>query len=175
MGKRIALSVLIVGMLVLGIVGSCLAGIEPSPFQPEINKLHSIELNVAAINKRLVTLHESGTLTEGTTNYLQAMANQMTGLKTRLEEVLDVLTPSLASPFIGRDEAVFALESIGGDSKEVYNNVRDIATSWGIGPSPFRELLFDDVSTIITRINIPIISLDRPALEIPSFEPQIPQ
>ena len=52
MGKRIALSVLVVGMLVLGIAGACLAGVEPSPFQPEINKLHSIELNLAAINKR---------------------------------------------------------------------------------------------------------------------------
>ena len=62
MKKRILLSAVVTGILVLGIVGVCLAGIEPVPWEPEINKLHSIELNIAAIQKRLVKLDEFETL-----------------------------------------------------------------------------------------------------------------
>lgn len=50
MKKRILLSTVVAGLLVLGIAGGS-AGVEPSPWQPEVNKLHSIELNIAAIEK----------------------------------------------------------------------------------------------------------------------------
>ncbi len=115
------------------------AGVEPSPFQPEINKLHSIELNVAAINKRLAKFNESDPLPEGLVNYLNAMANQMDNLKTRLEEVLFVLpSPSLANPYDGQDEVVFALDGIRGDSGGINLVIDKITSRMGIGPSPFK-------------------------------------
>jgi hypothetical protein len=141
-------------MLFLGTVGACLAGVEPSPFEPEINKLHSIELSIAAMKKRLAKLNEFDTLPKGATEYLNAMANQMQGLKARLEEVLLVVPlPSFDAPFIGQDEVIFALDSIRIDSKEAFDTVENIVSRLGVGPSPFLPL-FNNVSRgIIIGIN----------------------
>lgn len=168
MGKRVFWSVVVAGMLLLGIVGVCLAGVEPSPFEPEINKLHSIELNIAAINKRLAKLNEFDTLPEGATEYLNAMANQMQGLKARLEEVLLVVPlPSFDAPFIGQDEVVFALDSIRGDSSEGYAIIENIVRRMGVGPSPFLPL-FNDVSRrIIIGINDHLRTVVIPPLTPP--------
>ena len=154
MCKRIFLSVIIGGLLLLGTMGVCLAGIDPSPFQPEINKLHSIELQVAAINKRLAKVNEIATLPPGTTNYLNAMADQMLGVKTKLEDVLSVLPrPSVNGSYIGEDEAIFALGSIGADTKDTYTILENIVSRMGVDPCPFLPV-FNDVSrTIITKIN----------------------
>ncbi len=115
------------------------AGVEPSPFLPEINKLHSIELNIAAINKRLAKIDESDTLPDGLANYLDAMANQMNILHARLQEVLLVLpSPSLNSPYDGQDEVVFSLDGIRGDSGGINLIVDRISARLGVGPSPFK-------------------------------------
>lgn len=171
MEKRILLSVVIVGMLVLGIVGACLAGVEPSPFISEINKLHSIELQVAAINKRMAKLNEFETLPGGATEYLNAMANQMHGLKAKLDEVLLVL-PSLSDvPYIGRDEVVFALDSIRIDSKGTFDIVEDIVSRMGIEPSPFLPL-FNEVSRdIIIGINDHLLPVLNPIEPPPLLPP----
>jgi hypothetical protein len=163
---------IVAGLLLWGVTGTVFAGVEPSPFQPEINKLHSIELQVAAINKRVAKLTEFKTLPEGATNYLSAMANQMQGLKLRLEEVLLVVPqPSLVEPYIGQEEVVFALDSIRIDSKGAYDIVKEIASShWGVEPSPFLPL-FNDVSIgIIHGINIhllPVLDPILPPLPLP--------
>ena len=153
MGKRVFLSVVVAGMSFLS-VGVCFAGVELFPFEPEINKLHSIELTLSAINKGLAKLNELDTLPEGATEYLDAMANQMQGLKARLEEILFVVPlPSFDAPFIGQDEVVFALDSIRSDSSEGYAIIENIVSRMGVGPSPFLPL-FNDVSRkIIIGIN----------------------
>ncbi len=168
MSKKMFLSAFMVGMLVFGIVGACLGGVEPSPFEPEINQLHSIELQVAAINKRVAKLDESDTLPEGATNYLDAMANQMQGLTVRLEEVLTVLrAPTEGGTYIGQDEVVFALDSIRLDSKTVYDIVGKIAWRMGVEPSPFLPL-FNDVSRrIIIGINDHFSLIGLPSLPPP--------
>ena len=167
MGKRVSLSVAVSMMLLLG-VGVCFAGVEPSPFEPEIKKLHSIELNIAAINKLLAKLNEVETLPEGAIEYLNAMANQMQGLKARLEEVLLVVPlPSFDAPFIGQDDVVFALDSIRSDAKEAFDMVEDIVSRMGVGPSPFLPL-FNDVSRrIIIGINDHLQSVVIPPLTPP--------
>jgi hypothetical protein len=170
MGKRIFLSVVVAGMLLLDIVGSCFASVESSPFETEISKLLSIELNMNAINKRLAKLNELDTLPDGSTEYLNAMANQMQGLKATLEEVLLVVPlPSFDAPFIGQEEVVFALDSIRMDSKEAFDIVEDIVSRMDVGPPPFLSL-FNDVSRrIIIGINdhlrtavIPPLAAPRP-------------
>ncbi len=147
-----------------------IAGIEPSPFEAEINKLHSIELQVAAINKRLAKVNEFETLPAGATEYLNAMANQMQGLKAKLEEVLVVLpAPSRVSPYIGQDEAVFALDSIRVDSKDGFFIIEDIVSRMGIDPVPFLPLFRDVSIRIIGGINLHIL----PVLP-PLSPPQLP-
>ena len=159
MKKRLLSSSLVAVILVLGVVGVCMAGVEPSPFEPEINKLHSIELQVAAINKRLAKIDDSETLPEGVSNYLSAMTNQTQLLKTRLEEVLLVLPPPSSLPggaYIGQDEAVFALDSIRVDSKGSFDLMDKITSRMGVEPSPFLPLFRDITIGIIGGINIHI-------------------
>ncbi len=153
MRKGVSLLVVVAGMLLPG-VGVCLADVEASSFEPEINKLISIELNIVAVNKGLAKLNEFDTLSEEAIEYLNAMANQMQGLKARLEELLLVIPlPSYDAPFIGQNEVVFALDSIRGDSLEGYRIIENIVSRMGDGPSPFLPL-FNDVSRrIIIGIN----------------------
>ena len=171
MRTKVLLSVAVGGLLILGLAAACLAGVEPSPFISEINKLHSIELNVAAINKRLAKVDEAETLPEGTTNYLNAMANQMQGLQTRLEEVLVVLpSPILGGAYVGQDEVVFALDSIRVDSKGAFDIVERIVSRMGIEPSPWLPLFRDISIRIIEGINIHILPI-LPPLPPPQLPP----
>jgi hypothetical protein len=131
--------VLAVCVLFFGSAHVVSAGVEPSPFQPELNKLHSIELNVAAINKRLANLRDSEILPDGAQGYLEAMANQMDVLDSRLAEVLQVLpSPSLTNPYDGQVEVLFALDGIQVDSKDFNILVDKITSRMGVEPSPFK-------------------------------------
>ena len=169
MNTRSLLSVVATGLLLLGMSGIVSAGVEPSPFEPEINKLHSIELQVAAINKRLAKVDEYQVIPEGTTNYLTAMANQMQGVQARLDEVLLMLPlPSTGSTYIGQEEAVFALDSIRVDSKDSYIILGRIVSRMGVEPSPFLPV-FNNVSIkIIDDINIHLLPV-LPILEPPQI------
>ena len=167
MGKRVLLSVVIAGMLFLG-AGVCLADVEPFSFEPEINKLLSIELDIAAINKGLAKLNEFYLSPEEATEYLNAMASQMQGLKARLEEVLLVVPlPSYDAPFIGQNEVVFALDSIRSDSSEGYGVIENIVSRMGFGSSQFLPL-FNNVSRrIIIGINDHLQTVVIPPLTPP--------
>lgn len=130
---------LIVAVISVFVYGFAMAGVEPSPFQPEINQLHSIELGIAAINQRMDHLKAMPDLPAGSENYLNAMANQLDILNARLADVLTVMpSPSLANPYEGQDEVLFALDAIQVYSGE-YNLVVDNITSrMGVEPSPFK-------------------------------------
>lgn len=173
MSKRNVMSFFVGGLLVLLAAGTSFAGIDPSPFEPEINKLHSIELQMAAINKRVAKLNDSEILPEGSSNYLNAMANQMQGLKVKLDEVLLVLPlPSSGTAYIGQEEAVFSLDSIRIDSGATYNLVENIVSRMGIEPAPFLPL-FNDVSIrIITGINVHLLPV-LPPIDPPLILPQL--
>jgi len=174
MDKRTFLSIIVGGLVVFYAAGACFAGVEPSPFEPEINKLHSIELQLAAINKRVAKLNELETLPEGSTNYLIAMANQTQGLKVRLEEVLLKLPfPTLGGTYIGQDEAVFSLDSIRIDSKATYALIERIVSRMGVGPSPFLPLFNDASVRIIVGINDHLLPILDP-IEPPPILPKLP-
>jgi len=175
MGKRIFVSVIVGGLLLLGTMGACLAGIEPSPFQPEINKLHSIELQIAAINKRLAKVNEFAILPAGTTQYLDAMANQMQGVKAKMEEVLLVLpAPSPTNGYVGQDEVVLSLDSIRVDSRAGFFIIEDIVSRMGIGPSPFLPLFRDVSISLIRGINLHILPIMPPLEFDPPILPPLP-
>lgn len=174
MDKRILLSMIVGALLVFSVAGACFAGVEPSPFEPEINKLHSIELQLAAINKRVSKLNELDTLPEGSTNYLSAMANQTQGLKVRLEEVLLMLPlPTPGGTYIGQDEVVFSLDSIRIDSKATYSLIERIVSRMGVEPSPFLPLFNDASIRIIVGINDHLLPILDP-VEPPPILPTLP-
>jgi hypothetical protein len=127
------------------------AGVEPSPFQPEINQLHSVELNIATIDKRIGKLMDSPASPEGAAGQLEAMANKLGDLDTRLADVLNVL-PSSITPYDGRDEVLSALEGIRSDA----DSILDFAIRMGIEPSPWQPAALsvkNNAQTIINRID----------------------
>lgn len=146
-----------------------------SDLQWEMSRLHAIELNLVAINKRIIQLNEFKTLPKGATNSLKAMADQLQGLQAKLEEIVAVLPPpSRDFPYIGQDEAVFILDSIRLRSKNVYDIVENIAKPWGVEPSPFLPLFHNILSTgIIEGINIHLLPVLDPIL--PPLLPPFPQ
>ena len=148
MKKRILLSVVVAGLFTFSMTGAVFAGIEPSPWEPEINKLHSIELNIAAIQKRLVKLNEFETLPEGTVNYLNAMINKLGVLDTRLADTLYLLPSSSQLDTETKEEVLFALDAISTDASSI-SSIIDIFERMGVEPTPWREIL----SSINTRIS----------------------
>jgi hypothetical protein len=154
MKKIICLTVAVISVFVYGFA---MAGVEPSPFQPEINQLHSIELGIAAINERMDHLHAMPNMPAGSENYLNAMAKQLDILNARLADVLIVLpSPSLISPYEGQDEVLFSLDAIHVYSGE-YNLVIDEITSrMGVEPSPFK-IGSENIINIIDIHFLPIL------------------
>ena len=149
MEKKILLSTVVAGILALGIVGVCLAGIEPVPWEPEINKLHSIELNIAAIEKRLVKLDELEALPEGTVNYLNAMENKLGVLDTRLADTLYLLPPYNELDMETQEEVYLALDAIRSDASGMEVIFSRIAERMGVDPVPWRPVL----ASIVGRID----------------------
>jgi hypothetical protein len=146
MGKRIFLSVVVAGMLVIGLVGVCLAGIEPVPWQPELNELHSIGLSMAIIQKGLDNLVISPSLPRGTKSALLAIRYELYLLDTQLADVLEELLP-----YNGRDVrgVFFALEGIRMDALGMEDPFDYILWRMGVEPTPWKSIL----NSIILRID----------------------
>ena len=150
----ILLIVLAVSLLLLNNFQTVSAGVEPTPFQPEINKLHSIELNVATIDKRIGKLPDSNASMEGITNHLEEMAKKLGDLDTRLTDVLMVLPmPMYDNPYEGQDDVLSSLDGIKSDASSIY----DVAEPMGVEPTPFRDAAIavkNNAQTIINRVNV---------------------
>jgi hypothetical protein len=153
MDRKILSLVVVAGLLLWAVTGTVFAGIEPVPWLPEINKLHSIELNIAAIQKRLGKLDGNESLPEGTVNYLNAMINQLGALDTRLADTLSLLDP-FSQLDTAQEEVFLALDSISTDASPMTDIFSRIAERMGIEPSPWEpspwELILD---SIIRRID----------------------
>jgi len=139
MEKKIGFAIMLMMVMVLGSFGRAAAGVDPQPFRAEINKLHSIELTVAAINKRLAMLDGLATLPEGLENHLRATARQMDVVSARMAETLAALpVPSPASPYRGQDEVVLSLDGIKLDVGRISDIINRIAARMGVDPTPFK-------------------------------------
>ena len=163
MKRSVFVVAILLAFVLVGFMGKASAGIEPSPFEPELNKLHSIELNVAAINKRLEKLDTAEALPQGVGNYLQALTNQMDGLKVRLQEVMGVLPErALSNPYIGEDDVIMSLKSIGLDSRGAFDLLENIVSRMGVGPSPFLPVFTNISADIIEGITFHILPVLNP-------------
>ena len=151
MERKLLSLVVVAGLLLWGVTGTVFAGVEPSPFQPEINKLHSIELNQAAIHKRLDKLQSPAPLPNGTANYLDATVNQLGVLDTRLADVLYALP---TNPDPGLDEVILSLDGIRTDASGSMDLFEAIYSRLGVEPSPFREVLGSIISRATGYINL---------------------
>ena len=130
--------------------GGGVAGVEPSPWEPEINKLHSIELNIAVIEKRLVKLDVDETLPPGTVNRLNAMENKLGVLDTRLADTLYLLPPFSQLDTGTQEEIFLSVDAIRTDASGMGDIFSRIVERMGIEPSPWEPVL----SSIIGRINV---------------------
>ena len=168
MEKKIGFACLFACALLFASSRPASAGVEPSPFQPEINKLHSIELHISAINNRLAKFSNAEVLPDGSQNYLDAMALQMDSLSVRLSETLAALpAPSLQLPYTGQDEVLFSLDAIREESGGMNQIIDSIASRMGIEPSPFKIGSLQLISDIDVHL-IPVLPpLDPPELTVP--------
>jgi len=116
------------------------AGVEPAPWMPEINKLHSIELNLGAIHKRMENLINQPAQHGGALNYVEAMVNQTGVLNQRLWDVLAAL-PAYNSLGADREEIFLALDGIRTDAGGVKDLLDLIARRMGVEPSPWKSSL----------------------------------
>lgn len=136
------------------------AGVEPSPWQPQINQLHSIELNIAAIDKRIGKLPDSPASPEGIAVNLQGMADKLAELEKRLADTLNMLPAVSGTPFDGQDEVLSSLEGIRADA----GSIIDVATRMGVEPTPWQpaaSAVIHNAQTILNRINDYVCPIGR--------------
>ena len=129
-------------------VPSVHAGIEPVPWMPEINKLHSIELNLGAIHKRMENLYSKPALPAGTLNYVEATVNQTGVLNLLLWYVLAAL-PAYGSLGTDQEEVYLALDGIRTDATGVMGLLELIGRRMGVDPVPWKSSL----QAMIIQIN----------------------
>ena len=142
MEKKILSSVVIAGLLLWGVTGTVFAGVEPSPFQPQISTLHSIGLTMAVSQKFLDGLVVAQTLPRGTKVDLLATQYGLQTIDTLLAGILSKLPPSY-------DEQVFfALEGIRMVALGMEDPLDYILWRMGIEPSPWNVILDSIASRI---------------------------
>ena len=138
--ERKFLSLLVViGMLLWVSTGTVYAGIGPSPFQPELNKLHSIELKMALIQKSLDTLVTSSTLPRGTNIIMSGIKYDLNVIDAQLEDLLAAL-PAYNTLGDGQKGIYLAIEGIKISAQSMEDPIDNILSRLGVGPSPFKEI-----------------------------------
>jgi hypothetical protein len=96
--KKRLMSLLVVAAFIAVFASPVWAGVEPSPFQPEINKLGAVSLVLEAVYLRLDdTLQpppdDDMPATDGTIGKLEAMVTQLDVLNNRVGDVIDRTPP----------------------------------------------------------------------------------
>jgi hypothetical protein len=147
--KKNLLSLMVAaGLFVFGLTGTVFAGVGPSPFQPQINKLNSIQLNMAFIQKSLGNVAVSKSVPFGTRGVLLGIKYNLTSLDKQLADVLAELPP-YSELGEWRTGVYYALEGLRINALGMTNPLDYILWRMGIEPSPFKDIL-DSMSS---RIN----------------------
>jgi hypothetical protein len=146
--ERKLLVVMVAGLILCGLTGTVFAGVEPSPFQPEINKLNSIELNMAFIQKSLGNLVIYRSLPIGTKGVLLGIRYNLSCLDKQLADVLAELPP-YSELGEWRNGVYYALEGLRINALSMEDPFGYILWRMGIEPSPWKIIL----NSISTRIS----------------------
>jgi hypothetical protein len=140
MERKILSLLAAIGMLLWVSTGTVYAGVGPSPFQPQLNKLHSIQLNMAVIQKSLDTLVISTALPRGTSTIMSGIKYDLNVIDSQLDDLLATL-PAFSTLGDGQKGIYLAIEGIRMSAKSMEDPVDNILSRLGIGPSPFKEIL----------------------------------
>ena len=146
---RKLLSLVVAAVLLFwGVTGTVFAGIEPSPWQPQINKLHSIELNMAFIQKSLGNVVVSKLMPFGTKGVLLGIKYNLTSLDKQLADVLAELPP-YSELGEWQNGVYYALEGLRINALSMEDPLGYILWRMGIEPSPWKNFL-DSISSRIS-------------------------
>jgi hypothetical protein len=148
MKKKLLSLMVAAGLLLWGLTGTVFAGVGPSPFQPEINKLNSIEINIAVIQKSLGNYVVSRSLPIGTKLVLSGIKYNLSSLDSQLADVLAELPPydELGDGQMG---VYYALEGLRINILSMGDPFDYILWRMGIEPAPFKKAL-DSISNRIS-------------------------
>jgi hypothetical protein len=142
--KRNLLLLIVIGLLLFALTGNAIAGVEPSPFQPQINKLNSIQLSIAFIQKSLGRLVVSKSLPIGSKAVLLGIRYNLASLDSQLAEVLSGLPP-YSELGDSQNGVYYALEGLRLFALGMEDPLAYILERMGIEPSPFKKSL-DSIS-----------------------------
>lgn len=175
--KATRLSVLIVlpMALFLGNLDNATAGIEPSPFQPEINQLGAVENVLVSANRRIVKTMEHppdpcvpsdscapGPDLNGALNRLGAINKQLVSADQMVASIVEEVMGVEPTPFQPLADIVPALAGVQGAAQVI---VDEIAARLGVEPSPFRDALLgvqESAETISTHTQEYINQIEEP-------------
>lgn len=146
--KKKLVSLLVAASLLCGLTGTVYAGIEPSPFQPQINKLNSIQLSMAFVQKSLGNVVVSKSVPFGTRGVLLGIKYNLTSLDKQLTSVLAELPP-YSQLGEWQNGVYYALEGLRINALSMADPFDYILWRLGVGPSPFKDIL-DSMSSRIT-------------------------
>jgi hypothetical protein len=146
--KRNLLSLMITGLLLCGLTGTVFAGVEPSPWQPQINKLNSIQLSMVFIQKSLGSLVVSKTLPIGSKALLLGIKNNLSALDKQLADVMAGLPP-YSELGDWQKGVYYALEGLRINALSMEDPLGYILWRMGIEPSPWKNFL-DSISSRIS-------------------------
>ena len=146
--KKKLVSLLVAASFLCGLTGTVYAGIEPSPFQPQINKLNSIQLSMAFVQKSLGNVVVSKSVPFGTRGVLLGIKYNLTSLDKQLTSVLAELPP-YSQLGEWQNGVYYALEGLRINALSMADPFDYILWRLGIGPSPFKDIL-DSMSSRIT-------------------------
>ena len=146
--KKKLVSLLVAASLLCGLTGTVFAGVEPSPFQPQINKLTSIQLSMAFVQKSLGNVVVSKSVPFGTRGVLLGIKYNLTSLDKQLAGVLAELPP-YSQLGEWQNGVYYALEGLRINALSMADPFDYILWRLGVGPSPFKDIL-DSMSSRIT-------------------------
>ena len=146
--KKKLVSLLVAALLLFGLTGTVFAGVEPSPFQPQINKLNSIQLSMAFIQNSLGNVVVSKSVPFGTRAVLLGIKYNLTSLDKQLTSVLAELPP-YSQLGEWQNGVYYALEGLRINALSMSDPFDYILWRLGVGPSPFKDIL-DSMSSRIT-------------------------
>lgn len=145
--KKNLVSLLVAGFVLLGIAGTAFAGVGPSPFQPQINKINSIQLSMAFIQKNIGNLAVSKTLSLVSRVVMSGIKYNLSDLDGQLVEVMAELPP-YSELGDSQKGVYYALEGVRLIARGMENPLDYIIERMGIESSPFKKSL-DSMTTRI--------------------------
>lgn len=127
------------GLLLMAIPATAIAGIEPSPFKPEINQLGAaVNILNSADNRILKVMAtppddtEPGPGLEGAVNRLAAINNQLYSVEDMINSLVTEVMGTEPSPF--RVDVIPALQEVVAAGTRITTNIEQIM---GVEPCPF--------------------------------------